>query len=361
MIIRGHRLNGLAGLNYSAMRWSDLMRQAKADHMAGWERGMDVFSGGTTSIGGLQAQIYLTPIDPLVSGAPELINPYSDLAARMQQTDAATWGFPGYEVLLNLKDPDGPPDMMTSLSRGANDTVAVTHYPIQDGLPWGLIAVIALPFAVAGLQAIGMLGAAEVGAVVAPEIGGTITAAQAATSEALFDAWVTQQAAAESLIGIGEFGGITASWEGALSVGATTAAEAAVSDAAFDTWAAQQAALESTVPLEAFGGATASWEGLLTTTATVAPSASNMLPSTAREWINVARTAVGVTSAVTGASGATSRTPTRTTTSTRLPAQTYLPNQTGTRQVVTTASAQADNSALWLGLAGAAAVALFLR
>lgn len=135
------------------------MEQAHRDWSVQVDLGASQLSGANMTAIVPGAQIYLFPIDPIVSGAPELIDPYSDLAHRMQTSDAASWGYPGYDVALNGADPNPPPGLNVQLTRGENDTVHVGYYQVENGIPAGLLMVLAAPFAAALLGP--ALGAAE--------------------------------------------------------------------------------------------------------------------------------------------------------------------------------------------------------
>lgn len=355
------QLNGLAGIDYPLLRWDVLAAEVMADKLHRWEAGTaDPYSGfAYAPTLGREVQGYLNVIPELsnISGAPELwpANPGGN---------ATAFGWPGYDLIINFYDPDAPPDHMTRLMEGPNNTVAVTYYPIQDGFPVGIL--LPLAFAVAGFL---LAPGAGVGAVVetgvsvgAGEVGtGVITAEMAASSEALFDAWAAQQAAAEAMVGLESFGGITASWEGYLTAAsvaeaAGVAVESIAPEALTDLYANETAKLLQQQALAQSG-----FDLLPTTLPTIdlstATTASSWFsPSTAREWLNTARTVTGTASAINSITG--SRTPTRAT-SVRAPGQTYLPYQPGGNQVLVTQQ-PSSNTALWLA-AAAGAAALFLR
>lgn len=120
-------------IDYSALRWDDLLRQAQADHAQQWNAKdtFDPFSSGMTNIGGHGAQIY----------APDL-----------------NWGNASFN-LNNSEDPNQPLKHMTRLTRGDDGGVKVDYYDMNRGFPVGAAMVLAAPFAMSGLQ--GLLGGAE--------------------------------------------------------------------------------------------------------------------------------------------------------------------------------------------------------
>lgn len=348
-------------MDYRTLRWDALAAEVMTDKLRRWEAGTaDPLSGFAYSPTlGKEVQGYLTVIPELwnISGAPELWPPNPG-------GNATAWGWPGYELIINFYDPDAPPDHMTRLMEGPDNSVLVTYYPIQDGFPVGILLPIAFAFGAWMLgPGAGGVAAIETGLPGMAVEAGTITAAQAATSEALFDAWVAQQAALEATVGLEAFGGVTASWEGYLTASSIAEAAGVAVDSIAPETLTDLYANESAKFLQQQALAQSGFDLLPTTLPTIdlsaaATASSSFLPQTAQQWMNVAKTAVGVTRAVTGASSATgTRLPTRTT-STALPYQQYTQNRL---PQVMTAPVPGNNGALWLALGGVAAVAFFMR
>lgn len=93
---------------YSGLKWEDLVNQAKGDHAAQWERGIDPLTGGFTTIGGQRAQIRLVPDD--------------------SDTGPADWWD---KVGFNLADPDyvgvdGTKDWRLAFDQGPNGEAIIT-------------------------------------------------------------------------------------------------------------------------------------------------------------------------------------------------------------------------------------------
>ena len=162
LITRAMQLNGMDGINYAGLSWRALADEVMAAHEREWERNdrFDPFSGFVYSATlGKQVQAYLNGLPGVngdnYTGPPGTAGPY---------------GWYGYDLLINFKDPDyvaadGSTDWMTRLSAGPNNTVEVSHYKIDNGIPWGAFAIIAAPFAMAamGVGVGATAGVAEVG------------------------------------------------------------------------------------------------------------------------------------------------------------------------------------------------------
>ncbi len=164
LITRAMQLNGMDGINYAGLSWRALAGEVMAAHQREWETkdGFDVLSGFVYSpMLGRQVQAYLSGLPGIngdsYSGPPGTAGPY---------------GWYGYDLLIHFKDPDyvaadGSTDWMTRLTAGPNDTVEVSHYKIDNSIPWAAFAIIAAPLAMSalgiGAGAGATAGAAEVG------------------------------------------------------------------------------------------------------------------------------------------------------------------------------------------------------
>lgn len=209
-------------IDYSKLRWEDLLAQAQQDHGRQWSgepywdesgkyhqgRGGDSFdpySGGSTNINGKIAQTYLQ--------APQENSP------------------DGYDMWNStnffLSDPEiQPADHNIRLSRADDGSTKMDFFKTKEGFPMGAAAVLAAPFAVSGLQS--LFGAPGVtGAAGAASLGG----------DAAFDAWAAAQGAAQAGVPITEFGGTLPSWISAngitpFATGAATAGASLAVDGA---------------------------------------------------------------------------------------------------------------------------------
>jgi hypothetical protein len=134
-------------IDYSKMRWDDLVRQAQEDYgnlshggtRAGPGGGFIPFSDGDT-------------FDPISSGKTII----GDTFAQTYLQDG-TWNNP----VFYLKDPNGEYGMGTRLSRNADGSVKTEQYKLDEhGLgAWAPFAMMAAPFA-AAISAAGTAGAA---------------------------------------------------------------------------------------------------------------------------------------------------------------------------------------------------------
>ena len=159
-------------VDYSTLKWDDLINQAKQDHQKQWDSkdSFDPFSSGTTNIGGNNAQIYL------------------DQSA--SQNDPDWWKNTTFNF-NNPDDPNQPEKNMTKLTRGPDGGVKVDYYRQENGVPMGALAVLAAPFAVAGLQSVGILGSSAPAWTSGYDLAGGAALPTGATAAAEAAPWVS--------------------------------------------------------------------------------------------------------------------------------------------------------------------------
>lgn len=201
-------------LDYSKLKWADLLAKAQQDHQQQWgsKDSFDPYTGGITDFGGGKgAQIFLDSNSD---------DPWSNVVFNLNNPD----------------DPNQPLKHMTQLYRKEDGGVGSRYYEMNRGMPVGLAAVLAAPFAAAALglgaggAAAGTTAGASLGSGVSLGAGGAtgITGAigtSGLTAGAGTGLGLTTAGAGSALgsLGTGFFGAETLAGLGGAAVGAGAA------------------------------------------------------------------------------------------------------------------------------------------
>ncbi|WP_136420394.1 hypothetical protein [Herbaspirillum sp. ST 5-3] len=148
-------------IDFSQLRWDDIINQARQDWLqqTGTDTGnggVDQFNGATTNIGGTQAQIMLNDMPYAgnflgtqgwgAEGRPD----YAVQNAEGLYTVPLNSDYAWNNAIFNMPNPgyvapDGTTDWNFTLGRGEDGGVTATPYKRTNGVPAGMLAVLAAP------------------------------------------------------------------------------------------------------------------------------------------------------------------------------------------------------------------------